>query len=97
MRMKMSVLNSCLVRRGTVIVNTVRFHSQITGSLTGVELRIGKQAHEMFTIARIDMISLQMQGNVTERIWIAVNIQRLHVTSSALITMYLLSEEMREI
>jgi hypothetical protein len=40
-------------------------------------LRIGKQAHKVRTVPRLDVVALQMQRNVAKRSGVAVNVQRL--------------------
>jgi hypothetical protein len=41
-------------------------------------LRVGKEAHEMRAVARLDMVTLQVQGNVSKGDGIAVDVQRLY-------------------
>jgi hypothetical protein len=51
----------------------------------------------MLSIARIDVVSLQVQCNVAERVWVAINVQGPYVASATLVTVYLLAKEMGEI
>jgi hypothetical protein len=51
----------------------------------------------MLSIARIDVVTLQVQGDVAERVWIAINVQGPYVTSATLVAVYLLAKEMGEI
>jgi hypothetical protein len=51
----------------------------------------------MFAVARDNVIALQMQRDIAERVGVAVNIQRPHVTSASAVLMELVAEEMREI
>ena len=43
--------------------------------LTGVELRIGEQAHKVDSITRLHMVALEVQCNIFECHWVAVYVE----------------------
>lgn len=65
--------------------------------LTRVELRICIQLDEMFAISRCNVVALEVQRDIAKCIWIAVDVQRPHATSTTAIVMQLLAEEMRKV
>lgn len=51
----------------------------------------------MFAVAWDNVVALQMQRDIAERVRVAVNVQRPHVASTSAILMELVAEEMRKI
>jgi hypothetical protein len=51
----------------------------------------------VFAVAWDNVVSLQMQRDVAERVRVAVNIQRPHVASTSAVLMELIAEEMRKV
>jgi hypothetical protein len=62
-----------------------------------VELRVSKQFNEVFAVSGNNVVALQMQCNVSERVGVAVDVQGPQVTSSTRIVMQLLPKELREV
>jgi hypothetical protein len=77
-----------------VLIHVVSYRGR---PLTRVELRVCEELNIMFAVARDNVVALQMQRDIAERVGVAVNIQRPHVTNTSAVLMELVAEEMREI
>lgn len=57
------------------------------GQHTRVELCISKKLDEVHAVTRHNVVALEVESYVAERLGIAVDVQRFHVVGTAAITM----------
>lgn len=64
---------------------------------TRVELRVCKELYKVLPIARDNVVALEVEGYVTERVRITVDIQCPHFVGTATIILQLLAKEVRKV